>query len=112
MQLFPLDETAPPCMLMGMMEEHKAAGWKVREAQLNRAFARCSLVRHPLACVCAYTPALPLSPAPAVRSQTPIWEVYKSLVTEGNGKPAEFIEIERFAFYERAKKAYCVVATG
>jgi hypothetical protein len=28
MQLLPLDETSPPAILMGMMAEHKAAGWK------------------------------------------------------------------------------------
>lgn len=28
MQLLPLDETAPPAMVMGMMPEHKEAGWK------------------------------------------------------------------------------------
>ena len=41
----------------------------------------------------------------------PIWEDYKATIkaTEGDHN----IElVERFAFYERAKKAYCVVATG
>ena len=28
LQLLPLDETAPPAMVMGMMQEHKDAGWK------------------------------------------------------------------------------------
>lgn len=72
MQLMPLDETTSNCLLMGMMPEHKAAGWK-----------------------------------------TPIWEEYKKLVKEGNGQVAgTFEEVERFAFYERAKKAYAIVATG
>ncbi len=71
MTLLPLDETAPPAVLMGMMPEHKAAGW-----------------------------------------QTPIWDVYKAVVAEGNGGAVPFEEVERFAFYERAKKAYAVVATG
>ena len=28
LQLLPLDETAPPAMVMGMMQEHKDAGWR------------------------------------------------------------------------------------
>lgn len=40
-----------------------------------------------------------------------IWEDYKELVKKHEGeKDIEFIE--RFEFYERAKKAYAVVATG
>ena len=44
--------------------------------------------------------------------KTPIWETYKTLVNAGEGKDVEFVEIERFAFYERAKKAFAVVSTG
>lgn len=40
-----------------------------------------------------------------------IWETYKEVVEKNEGqKDIEFIE--RFEFYERAKKAYAVVATG
>ena len=41
----------------------------------------------------------------------PIWEDYKKTVNaiEGDKK---FELVERFDFYDRAKKAYCVVATG
>ena len=28
------------------------------------------------------------------------------------GRPIELEKVERFAFYERAKQAYCVVSTG
>ena len=41
----------------------------------------------------------------------PIWEDYKATVTANEGEK-KFELVERFAFYERAKKAYCVVATG
>lgn len=41
----------------------------------------------------------------------PIWSVYKATVTANEGDK-EFELVERFAFYERAKKAYAVVATG
>ena len=41
----------------------------------------------------------------------PIWEDYKATIKANEGD--HNIElVERFAFYERAKKAYCVVATG
>ena len=40
-----------------------------------------------------------------------IWEDYKAVLT--NYEPdTEVHKTERFAYYERAKKAYCVVATG
>lgn len=41
----------------------------------------------------------------------PIWEDYKKTVTANEGEKS-FELVERFAFYERAKKAYAVVATG
>ncbi len=41
----------------------------------------------------------------------PIWAEYKNIVNEKEGdKSIELVE--RFDFYDRAKKAYCVVATG
>ena len=40
-----------------------------------------------------------------------IWETYKQSV-EQYAPGTKIAEIERFAFYERAKAAYCVVATG
>jgi L-fucose mutarotase len=33
-------------------------------------------------------------------------------VDDAEGRDMPFASIERFAFYERAKKAYCVIATG
>ncbi len=42
--------------------------------------------------------------------ETPIWDVYRDIVK--NYSDAEFENIERFEFYERAKKAYAVIATG
>lgn len=40
-----------------------------------------------------------------------IWESYKAIIKEKEGDK-KIENIERFAFYERAKKAYAVVATG
>ena len=41
-----------------------------------------------------------------------IWADYKRIVKESDPSAPEFEHLERFAFYERAKKAYAVVATG
>ena len=40
----------------------------------------------------------------------PIWEEYKKIAAENTDK--EVVFIERYEFYERAKKAYAVVVTG
>ena len=44
--------------------------------------------------------------------ETPIWDVYQTLCDRSEGKPVKIEHVERFAFYERAKKAYCVIMTG
>ncbi|NLE24010.1 MAG: L-fucose mutarotase [Clostridiaceae bacterium] len=44
--------------------------------------------------------------------ETPIWDVYKDIINKYEAKSNKIENIERFAFYERAKKAYAVVATG
>ena len=41
-----------------------------------------------------------------------IWEVYRKIILDSKEKFSEFEFIERFAFYERAKKAYAVIATS
>lgn len=46
-------------------------------------------------------------------AETPIWEEYKRIVTKHDPRGASAIgEIERFAFYEEAKTAYAIIATG
>ena len=50
---------------------------------------------------------------PGDDAQTPIWDVYKKIVSAADDRGDKvFTEVERFEFYERAKKAYAVVATG
>lgn len=45
--------------------------------------------------------------------ETPIWEEYKTIVKNTGGRDADAIgQIERFAFYEEAKKVYAIIATG
>ncbi len=43
---------------------------------------------------------------------TPIWDEYRAVVTKYYPKAPEFKYVDRFAFYERAKQAYAVLATG
>jgi len=47
------------------------------------------------------------------RAETPIWDEYKAIVARHDNRGAEAVgTIERFAFYEEAKKCYAVIATG
>lgn len=50
---------------------------------------------------------------PGDKVETPIWDEYKQIVSRHDDRGAEvFGEIERFAFYEEAKTAYAIIATG
>ena len=45
--------------------------------------------------------------------ETPIWDTYKDIVKKYDDRGADAIgNIERFAFYEEAKKVYAIIATG
>ncbi|MBR0483642.1 MAG: fucose isomerase [Oscillospiraceae bacterium] len=45
--------------------------------------------------------------------ETPIWDTYKEIIAKHDPRGAEAVgTIERFAFYEEAKKVYCIIATG
>lgn len=45
--------------------------------------------------------------------ETPIWESYKEIVAKADRRGESVIgQIERFAFYEQAKTAYAIIATG
>lgn len=45
--------------------------------------------------------------------ETPIWEEYKATVQKYDERGADAVgNLERFAFYDQAKKAYAVIATG
>lgn len=49
---------------------------------------------------------------PGDKIQPIIWEVYRKIIQESMEQCKDFEHVERFAFYERARKAYAVVATG
>ncbi len=45
--------------------------------------------------------------------KTPIWDTYKAIIAAQDARGSACIgTYERFAFYEKAKEAYCVIATG
>lgn len=41
-----------------------------------------------------------------------IWSAYRTIVQKHEPDNHEIEQMERFAFYERAKRAYAIVATG
>ena len=55
-------------------------------------------------------PVFLMEKVPGDETPVPIWDTYREIVAPYTNTPIG--SIERFAFYERAKKAYCVVATG
>ncbi|MBQ7075814.1 MAG: fucose isomerase [Clostridia bacterium] len=59
------------------------------------------------------TPVSLMQVMPGDNAKTPIWDVYKELVSKADDRGDKvFAEVERFEFYERAKKAYAIIATG
>jgi L-fucose mutarotase len=49
---------------------------------------------------------------PGDKTKPTIWETYRTIVRNSGERFSDFEFVERFAFYERAKKAYAVVATS
>lgn len=50
---------------------------------------------------------------PGDPAETPIWDTYKEIITKHDERGDKTVGfIERFAFYDEARKAYAIVATG
>lgn len=49
---------------------------------------------------------------PGDKVKTPIWDKYRKIIKSSREPFKDFEYIERFAFYERAQKAYAVIATS
>lgn len=50
---------------------------------------------------------------PGDKVETPIWDTYKEIIAKHDKRGASLVgNIERFAFYEEAKSAYAIIATG
>jgi L-fucose mutarotase len=60
-------------------------------------------VKHPVALMAV---------VPGDKTKPTIWEDYRKIIKASGEKFSDFEFVERFAFYERAKKAYAVVASG
>lgn len=46
-------------------------------------------------------------------TKTPIWDTYKKIIRENDARGDDAVaEIERFKFYDEAKSAYAIIATG
>ncbi len=61
-----------------------------------------------VACPAALMAVMPGDATPT----PPIWETYRTVLKKWEPEHGGVEEMERFAFYERAKKAYLVIATG
>lgn len=50
---------------------------------------------------------------PGDNVKTPIWDIYKEIVNKYDDRGAKAVgNIERFQFYDEAKTAYAIIATG
>jgi L-fucose mutarotase len=49
---------------------------------------------------------------PGDKTKPTIWDQYRQIIKASGEKFSDFEFIERFAFYERAKKAYAVIASS
>ncbi|MFD1952763.1 L-fucose mutarotase [Paenibacillus thailandensis] len=57
-------------------------------------------------------PAALMERVPGDTVETPVWDRYREIVERHTGLSDAFEYVERFDFYERASRAYAVVATG
>jgi len=58
------------------------------------------------------TPAALMSVVPGDPYKPVIWDEYQNVIKKHEPAFTKFEYVERFAFYERAKKAFAVLATG
>ena len=54
----------------------------------------------------------PVAIMPPPTGRTPLVDEFQSLIDSAEGKPIQITEMDRFAFYERARNAYAIIATG
>ena len=89
----------------------------------NAELINCDAVTVPqlLEAVCTLMPldtyaspaaVMQVTPQDQGKVQTPVWNEFKTIIEKSDGRSIELEEVERFAFYERAKGAQCIVSTG
>ena len=57
-------------------------------------------------------PVALMAVVPGDRTKPTVWEEYRAVIRRHDGGFKDFEFVERFAFYERTRKAFAVVATG
>ena len=57
-------------------------------------------------------PASVMQPVDDAANEPPIWSEYRKILSHHEGVEVELRPIERFRFYDFAKSAYAIVATG
>jgi L-fucose mutarotase len=57
-------------------------------------------------------PVALMAVVPGDSTKPTIWKKYRTIIAESGERFSDFEFVERFAFYERAEKAYAVVATS
>ncbi len=57
-------------------------------------------------------PASVMQPVDDDVPEPPIWAEYRQLLARHEGRPIELRPVERFRFYDFARAAYAIVATG
>ncbi len=57
-------------------------------------------------------PACVMQPVDPGTPEPPIWAEFRQLLATHEGRPIVVEPIERFAFYDRARSAFAIVATG
>jgi len=109
-------------MEMGHADEIVLADGNFPSASISRKLVRCDghnvpelleaiLKFFPLDIFVDYPVAL-MSVVPGDKTKPTIWQEYHSIITRSGEKFSDFEFVERFDFYERARKSYSVVATS
>ena len=57
-------------------------------------------------------PAAVMQPIDKNAAEPPIWKEFRRIIQMSEGKRKELELVERFVFYERARKSYAIVATS
>ncbi len=65
----------------------------------------------PLDTYASHSAAL-MAVVPGDSTETPIWDQYRDMIRGAGSAETRLELVERFQFYERAKRAYAIVATG
>ncbi len=57
-------------------------------------------------------PAIVMQPVDTSDREPPVWDEYRRIISAAEGREIPLAPLERFAFYERAGRAFAIVATS